>query len=74
MGAQKLNKKEVELIKHLRLNKCWEQQTIADFIGKVSRQNISKIDRRIRWSNIHCPSPERGQMLYYTFLAEGNLE
>lgn len=74
MGVQKLNRKKVELIKHLRENKGWDQQQVADFIGNVSRGHISKIDRKIRWTQIDCPSSERGQMLYYIFLSEGILE
>jgi hypothetical protein len=74
MGVVKLNKKKVELIKHLRHNKGWEQETIAEFIGNVSRGHISKIDRNIRWSHIPCPDSERGQMLYYILLSQGELE
>ena len=74
MGAQKLNKKEVELIKHLLQNKGWGHQTISDFIGKVSRVQIGRIDKEKRWKDVPCPASERGQMLYYIYLNEETLE
>jgi hypothetical protein len=73
MAKQKLNRKTVELIKHLLEHKRWNHHAIADFIRICGHKNIWKIAHKHRWTEVQCPNVIKGERLYYQFLEDGEL-
>lgn len=73
MGKQKLNVKQVQLIKYLGNNKRWNHRAIADFIRSCGTKNVWKIIHGHRWGEVDTPNVIKGEKLYYTFLEEGEL-
>jgi hypothetical protein len=67
MGKQKLTEEKVELIKFLLTDTRLTQKQVGLFIG-TSRENITKINLGLRWSEIKTPDYNRGKLLFYKSL------
>jgi transcriptional regulator len=67
MGKQKLTPTKVEMVKYLIKEKKHTQSHIGNMVG-VSRENISKIKKGVRWNEVQTPEPLRGEYLYLKYL------
>ncbi len=71
MARIKLNHEKVEVIKHLLSTTKMKHKDIASLMD-ISREQISKINKNLRWNYVNTPSKTRGQYLYYKHLNENN--
>jgi hypothetical protein len=72
MAKQRLTSKDIELIKH------WGRQGQKHWViasaFNCSRENITKILRGYRWSEVPVPNYARGEELSFRFLQHGTTE
>lgn len=71
MGKQKMNRKKVMLVKHLRKSEKWKNQELSDFFN-ISVGGIRHITGGRRWAEVNQPDYSIGQELYYTYLNNQN--
>ena len=71
MAKIKLNHEKVEVIKHLLKTTKMKHKDIGALVN-ISREQISKINKGLRWDYVDVPSRTRGQYLYYKLLTETN--
>lgn len=67
MGKQKLKIEEVELIKHLKEKNIYTNGQIGSYFG-VSRETISNIINKRRWTEVEAPNELRGEYLLYKYI------
>lgn len=71
MAKIKLNHEKVEVIKHLLKTTKMKHKDIGTLMN-ISREQVSKINKGLRWYYVDTPSKTRGQYLYYKHLNDTN--
>lgn len=73
MGRQKMTKKHVLMIHHLRQHKKWTYKSIAEFVG-LSIEGTRNIIHHDTWPELSTPEFTLGEELFYHYVNHGHFE